>query len=93
MNCRKGDLAVIVGVGVDNPVLGFVVRVEEFAGEVEFRTGTFVSWWVSGEGLINEEGKQVKKGRFPDCFLKPLRGEGKGEREGKKEKTPEGVWA
>lgn len=74
MNCKKGDLAIVVKSWNNNE--GKIVRCVRFVGKVEFQYTGVESAWEVDPPLFNEDGKNVPTA---DSQLRPLKAPGAGE--------------
>ena len=78
MNCKKGDLAVIVRQApLDPRSLGAIVEVVETGPTIKFHVlggGVFPSWFVrSKEPFVMHNGRKSTYFFVPDALLRPIR--------------------
>ena len=84
MNCKKGDLAIVVMRSTDNPhTLGMVLRILRKKRTSTLMKGTkWYHYWhvaaASGRPMMIG-GKLVKVAQCPDCALRPIRDDGERE--------------
>lgn len=80
MNCKQGDLAIIIGVRDPkfNDNLGKIVRCERFFGDTQFGP----MWYIIAEGsplhifnVVTKEHGFSKDSIHTDANLRPLKGE------------------
>lgn len=82
MNCRPGDLAVIVGppAGVPSDVnIGRFLKIVDAGGLYHFvgHDQALFCWHVVplGGAVVSESGTPLTAGQCADLFLRPIRGE------------------
>jgi hypothetical protein len=90
MNCKKGDLAVVIFVAGETtrPNVGRIVRVVERNEDREYPGyGSIACWNVRSEGtpMTNSSGYPLMEGNMPDIALRPIRQLEEKEKEVRKE--------
>jgi hypothetical protein len=70
MNCKPGDLALIVRCEIDDDVIGLVVRCESYEGRARINDVQYLDAWI-----VDYQGKRPPRDGFgcSDSWLRPIR--------------------